>query len=130
MGKLLLRLIINAIAIWAAASLISGIHFEGGVLNMLIVVLIFGLINAFIKPIVSFFALPLLILTLGLLTIVINALMLMLTAALTSSLTVESFWSALLGSLVISIVSMLLSMFLDDRKGRVNYIRVERHPGD
>lgn len=130
MGRILIRLLINAVAIWVAASVISGIHFEGNVLNMLVVVLLFGLVNAFIKPLVSFLALPLLILTLGLLTIVINAAMLMLTAALTSSLTVDGFGWALLGSLVISVVSMILSMFLDDKRRRVRHVQVHIQEGE
>jgi putative membrane protein len=116
MARLIIRLLINAVAIWAAASLVHGITFQGNLLNMIVVALIFGLVNAFVKPVVKFFAFPLLILTLGLLTLVINALMLMLTAAVTSSLTVDGFWSALLGSVVISVVSILLSIFLDDRR--------------
>lgn len=125
MSRLIIRFIINAIAIWAAAELIPGISFQGNLLSMIFVVLIFGLVNAFIKPVLTFFTLPLLILTLGLLTVVINALMLMLTAAITSSLIVDGFWSALWGALVISIVSMILSIVLDDkkRKRRVVYIR-------
>lgn len=116
MARLVIRLIINAVAIWAAASLVNGITFQGNLLNMIVVALIFGIVNAFIKPVVKFFAFPLVILTLGILTLVINALMLMLTAAVSSSLTVDGFWAALLGSIVISVVSILLSMLLDDKR--------------
>lgn len=125
MARLIIRLIINAVAIWAAASLENGITFQGDLLNMIVVALIFGLVNAFIKPVLRFFAFPLLILTLGLLTLVINALMLMLTAAVSSSLTVDGFWAALLGSVVISVVSFVLSILLDDKKHHkhVTYIR-------
>lgn len=112
---ILIRLIINAIALWAAATWIEGIHFEGTPWQMVLVALIFGIVNAIIKPIVKFFTFPFIILTLGLLTLVINALMLMLTAAMTPILRVDGFWPALLGSIVISLVSMILSWILDKK---------------
>ncbi len=112
---ILIRIIVNATALWAAAQLIDGIHLEGAVGPVVIVALIFGLVNAIIKPIIKFFAFPFIILSLGLLTLVINALMLLLTDRLTSILTVDGFWPALLGSIVISIVSMILSHFLDKK---------------
>lgn len=110
---ILVRLLINAVSIWAADWLIEGIRFEGTLLGMVVVALLFGLINAIIKPIVKFFSFPFIILTLGLFTLVINALMLMLTAALTPILTVDGFIPALLGSVVISIVSLILSWIID-----------------
>ncbi len=112
-----IRLIINAIALWAAASWIEGIHFEGTPWQMVLVAFIFGIVNAIIKPIIKFFAFPFIILTLGLLTLVINALMLMLTAAMTPILRVDGFMPALLGSIVISLVSMILSWVLDKKDG-------------
>ncbi|MBK7092489.1 MAG: phage holin family protein [bacterium] len=112
---ILIRLIINAIALWAAATWIEGIHFEGTPWQMVLVALIFGIVNAIIKPIVKFFTFPFIILTLGLLTLVINALMLMLTAAMTPILRVDGFWPAFLGSIVISLVSMILSWILDKK---------------
>ncbi len=110
-----IRLIINAIALWAADYLIKGIHLEGDPWQIVIVALIFGIVNAFIKPIIKFFAFPFIILTLGLLTLVINALMLMLTAAMTEILRIDGFVPALLGSIVISLVSMILSWVLDKK---------------
>ncbi len=112
---IVIRLIINAIALWAAASWIEGIHFEGTPWQMVLVAFIFGVVNAIIKPIIKFFAFPFIILTLGLLTLVINALMLMLTAAMTPILRVDGFMPALLGSIVISLVSMILSWVLDKK---------------
>ncbi len=110
--KLILRLLINAVALWVAARLISGIVFDGTLAQMLVVAFVFGLVNAIIRPIVHFFAFPFILLSLGLLTLVINALMLWLTAALTPALQVHGILAALLGSLVISIVSFVLSMVL------------------
>lgn len=112
---ILIRLIINAIALWAAATWIKGVHFEGTAWQMVLVALVFGIVNAVIKPIVKFFTFPFIILTLGLLTLVINALMLMLTAAMTPILRIDGFWPAFLGSVVISLVSMVLSWILDKR---------------
>jgi len=112
---ILIRLIVNAVALWAAASWIDGIHLEGTVGQVILLAFIFGLVNAIIKPIVKFLAFPLIILTLGLLTLVINALMLMLTAAMTDILKVDGFIPALLGSIVISLVSLVLSHFLDKK---------------
>ena len=112
--NLLLRLLINAAALWAAGELVSGVTLTGSLMGILLVALVFGLINAHIKPLLVLLALPGIVLTLGLLTLVINALMLLLTDAITPYLTVTGFGAAFWGSIVISLVSFLLSMFLDD----------------
>jgi putative membrane protein len=117
--KLLIRLLINAAALYAAAELVGGISLEGSFGTILIVALIFGVINAIVRPILTIFSLPFIVVTLGLFLLVINALMLMLTASLSSALYVEGFGAALLGSLVISVVSWFLGVFLkDDDKRR------------
>ena len=115
MQNLVIRLFINAVALWGASEIVGGIALTDDFTGVLVVAAIFGLVNALIKPFVTLLALPLILLTLGLITIVINALMLMLTAWISDSLAVEGFWSALLGALVISVVSFLLSVFLGDR---------------
>lgn len=114
MSKFFVRLAINAVALWAASELVSGISLSGGLLEVLIVAFIFGLVNALIKPILNLVTLPIRILTLGLFTLVINALMLLLTATLSNFLTVSGFWPAVIGSIVVSLVSLVLSMFVDD----------------
>ncbi|MGH2543930.1 MAG: phage holin family protein [Ardenticatenaceae bacterium] len=122
MGKLITRLLINAVALWAAAYLVEGINVGGAqeepIITLLIVALIFGLVNALIKPVLQALTCPFYVLTLGLFTFIVNALMLMLTAAVAGSFdlqfTVEGFGSALLGSIIISIVSFLLSLFTGD----------------
>ncbi len=116
----LIRLAINAAAIWLATVLLSGLSVVAGegtsstVLVLLAVAFVFGLVNAVVKPVVKLIALPLYILTLGLFTLVVNALMLMLTgwlSELTSyGLRVESFGTAVVGALIISVVSFLLSV--------------------
>ena len=114
MIKLLIRLVINAFALWFAALIVDGLTLEGNVLQILLVAAIFGLINALIKPLLKLIASPLIIVTLGLFTLLINAFLLWLTSLLTDVLTVESIWAAILGALIISVVSWLLSLFLDD----------------
>lgn len=112
--KLIIRLAINAVALWVAAQLVAGISLSDNLTSILLVALVFGIVNAIVRPILAIFTLPAILLTLGLFIFVINALMLMLTGWLTSALTVEGFGAALLGSLIISIVSWFLSVFLKD----------------
>ncbi len=116
MKHFLIRLVINALALSAAAWAVDGVHLTGGVTEILMVALIFGLVNALIKPIVSFFSLPFIVLTIGLFTFVINAAMLAITAGLTGYLSVDSFGAALMGSLVIALASLILSVFVEEKK--------------
>ena len=113
MQHMLLRLTINALSLAAAISAIDGISFAGEWWKILIVAAIFGLANALIKPIVQLFTFPLIIVSLGLFTLVINATMLAVTAALSGPLHlgfhIAGFWPAFWGALVISIVSMVLT---------------------
>jgi putative membrane protein len=111
-AQLILRIVINAIALTAAAYLIPGIEVTSDVVQLLLVAVVFGLVNALIKPIVSLLSCPLTLMTLGLFTLVVNALMLMLTDALVDGIAVDGFFPALLGALVISIVSTILSAVL------------------
>ncbi|KGM11659.1 phage holin family protein [Cellulomonas bogoriensis] len=121
----LLRLIINAVAIWLATVLLTNLEVVGGddttgrVLVFLVVALVFGLVNAIVKPVVRLIALPLYVLTLGLFTLVVNALMLMLTGWLSGmtdyGLRVEGFGTAVLGGLIISVVSFVLSVVTGSR---------------
>lgn len=117
--KLILRILINAIAIWLTSYLIPGFNLSGDWVNLLIVAVIFGLVNALIRPIVKLLTLPINVMTLGLFTLVINTLMLMLTAWLSGSLTLEgglvtSFFTACIAALVISVISTVLSWLLPD----------------
>lgn len=117
----LLRLIINAVALLVTAWFVPDIHLgaagpnpsTGDWITLLIVALIFGLVNAVIRPVVFLLSLPLTILTLGLFTFVINAFMLLLTSWIAQGLglgfRVDGFLSALLGALIISVVSFVLS---------------------
>lgn len=116
MKNFVIRLFVNALALSAAAYLVSGIVLEGGFGPVLLVALVFGLVNAIIKPILMLLALPLLLVTLGLFTLIINAGLLLLTARLTDALMVSGFGAAFWGSLVVSVVSMLLNAVLTDDK--------------
>ena len=120
--RFLVRVLVNAVALWAASQLVSGIHHEGGWTTLLLVAVIFGLLNAVIRPILAFLSCPLLILTLGLFTLVLNAGMLLLTGAVSRGLGlgfyVDSFSPAFWGGLIISLVSMVLSVFVKDDRGR------------
>ena len=112
--RIILRVLINAVALWAAASLLDGIELSSRLVTVLIVAVIFGLVNAFLKPITKLLTLPITVLTLGLFTLVVNAAMLQITDALTDGLEVTGFWTSVGGGLVISIVSWALSTFLPD----------------
>lgn len=126
---LLLRLLINAGALWAATTLVPGISFTGDLGRFLVVALIFGLLNALVRPILLLLSLPLLVLTLGLFTFVLNALILMLLGALSDRLglgfAVAGFVPAFVGALIVTVVSFVLSIFAkpgDDRRtGRLRH---------
>ena len=115
-----LRVLINGVAIWLATLVLSGLTVVGGDTTaeragiILLVALIFGIVNAVVKPLVAFLSFPLYILTLGLFTLVVNALMLMLTAWITEradwGLRIDDFWTALIGALIIAVVSFVLSV--------------------
>jgi len=123
MVNMLVKLLANAIALAVAAWLLSGITIHGStttsrVLTLLIVAVIFGLVNAVVKPIATVLSLPFIVLTLGLLIFVINALMLLLTSWISDALNVpfhvNGFGTALLGALIITVVSWLLNVILPD----------------
>jgi len=114
--RIAIRIAINAVALAAAASIVGGITLEGGFWSVLMVAAIFGLVNAVIKPIVILFALPALILTIGVALVAINALMLVITDAFTTALDVDGFGSALFGALVISAVSWAVGRMLSNEK--------------
>jgi putative membrane protein len=108
---LLVHWLIYAVAILITAYLLPGVRLSG-FFAALVTALVLGLINTFIRPLLLFLTLPLNILTLGLLTFVINALLILLTSAIVSGFAVEGFWWALLFSLVLSVVSYVLSFII------------------
>jgi putative membrane protein len=119
--SLLLRWLINAVAIWAALELVDGIDpVAEGPGAIFAVALIFGLVNALIRPIVALLTCPLIILTLGLGTLLINTAMFWLAGEIGARLgvgfTVDGFWPAFWGALVVSLVSAILSAMLGGGK--------------
>jgi putative membrane protein len=120
--SLLLHWILNAAALWAAAAIVPGLEFSGGVGRLLMVAAVFGVVNSTLRPLLTILTCPLIVLTLGLFTLVINALMLLVTGSLSESLNlgfmVSGFWPAFWGGLVVGLVSMLLAMVLPGKATR------------
>lgn len=125
----LIRLLVNAAALWVATRIVPGVNYQGEVLPFLGVALVFGIVNAFIRPVTKVLTFPIIIVTLGIFIFVINGLMLWLTSSLSTSLGlgfhVTGFWAAFFGALVVTIVSTILSMFVSDSNRRVE-INVDR----
>lgn len=126
--NVLIRIAINAVALWVAALVVPGITLmddnaetSAKIVTVLLVAAIFGLINVVVRPIAMFLSLPALILTLGLFTLVVNAGMLQLTSWISGKLELsfhveQFFWSAVLGGLVISLVSWALNIVAPDER--------------
>ena len=118
---LAVRVFVNAVALWVAVVLVGGVDIDarttaGKLGTLLVVAVIFGLVNAVLRPVVLVLSCPLIILTLGLFALVANALLFWLTAAVSNALGapfhVDGFWAAFWGALVVSIVSWVLSLFV------------------
>jgi putative membrane protein len=120
MRSLVLHWLLNAAALWVAAWLLPGLEFNGTIVQLLLVAAVFGIVNSLVRPILTVLTCPLIVLTLGLFTLVINALMLMLTGALSDQwglgFTVTGFWAAFFGGLVVGLVSVVLSLLLPGRR--------------
>ena len=120
----LVRLAINALALYAATRFVPGIAYEGEWFNIFVVALMFGVLNTIVRPILKLFSIPLLIVTIGLFIFVINALMLWLTGALSEAFglgfRVDGFVAAFLGAIVVGFVSFVLSFLVPepDARGR------------
>lgn len=120
---ILIRIVLNAVAVWVATLLVGGVDVTARttatkIATLLVVGAIFGLVNATIKPVVKLLSLPLVILTLGLFALVVNALLFWLTAAVSGAVgapfEVDGFWSAFWGALVVGLVSWVLSIVVKD----------------
>ena len=123
MTKFILRWAIIAIAIYVAVLIVPGIELHGAWTGVLWLALIMGLLNALVRPLLKFLTCPLIILTLGLFTLLINTFMFWLTSNVGQTfgigLTVDGFWSAFLGGLVVSVVSVVMTLILkDELRGR------------
>ena len=118
MRNFVIRLMVNALALSVAAYIVPGIRLTGGAVSLLLVAFVFGLVNAVLKPILMVLSIPFLLLTLGLFAFVVNGVLLMLTAALTPHLEVAGLLAAMLGSIVISLVTMVMGGVLVDEGDR------------
>jgi putative membrane protein len=124
--QFLVKVLVNAVAIWVAAAVVPGVEVTGNgtgrtVITLLLLGLLFGIVNAVIKPIVRFFSLPFYFLTLGLFAFIVNALMLEIVAWLSDperldiSFRIDDFfWSAVLAAVVVTVVSWILNLVLPD----------------
>ena len=112
----LIRIVINAVALWLATRFVNGISFDGDLPFLLIVALIFGAVNTIVKPILMILTFPFLIVTLGLFLLVLTAVMLWLTGAISDAANlgfhVSGFGAAFVGGLVVSVVSFVLSLMV------------------
>lgn len=114
--KLAIRWAILTLAVFVAAAVVPGVHVRGGVLTYLWVALLFGLVNAILGPILRLLTLPFTLITLGLFALVVNGILVAVTAGLSSKFDVGGFFSAFLAALVISLVSTVLNRFTKKRR--------------
>ena len=111
--RFVLRVMVNGAAILLASAIVPGIAVRHqDVWTLLLVGLVIGLVNAFLKPIVDLFAFPLLILSLGLFQLIVNALLLMLVGWLVPDLVIDGFWPAFVGALIVSFAGVLLEIVM------------------
>jgi putative membrane protein len=120
--RFVIRLLVNAAALWVATQLVPGVVFDGDWLTLLAVALVFGVVNAVVRPVTKLVTFPFIILTLGLFLFVINGLMLMLTSFLSDKLglgfDVRGFGAAFWGALVVSLVNAVVWLFAPERDAR------------
>lgn len=115
MKSILIRWIVLALAVGITTMIVPGIHFEGDIIALFMVSAVLGLLMAVLKPILTLLTCPLVVLTLGLFVLVINTLMLYITAWIfPESLQIDSFWWALLASIIISAIAMILNSVLGE----------------
>ena len=124
MRGFLVRWLVSALSLWLASVIVPGMHIEG-LGSLVLAALLLGIVNAVFRPFVIFLTLPFTILTLGLFLFVVNAAMLGMVAWLLPGFTLASFWSALLGSLVVSIVGTVLSWMIGPH-GKYEVLAVRR----
>ena len=128
MKGIVLRWLVLTCAIMAASYVMDGIQVSG-FFSALLAAAILGIMNAIFRPILIILTLPINILTLGLFTFVINALMLMMASGVISGFDVHGFWAAVFGSFIISIVSWILNSFVNER-GKVDYMKMKHRGGN
>ncbi len=128
MNGLLVRWLLLTISIIVTSYLVDGIH-VASFFSAFFAAAVLGILNALFRPILIVITLPINILTLGLFTFVINALLLKMASGVVPGFYVQGFWSAVFGSLIISLVSWMLNSFVNER-GRIRYIDLKKKDGD
>jgi putative membrane protein len=125
--QFLQRWAINTVAVLVATHVVGGIHYDTAI-GLLVATLLLGILNAFVRPLLMALSLPLLVFTLGLFTLVINAALLYFVGSLVKTFHVETFWDALLGALIISLISMVLGTLTGVGGSRIEVRRGRRPP--
>lgn len=127
MRSLFVRWLINTLALYVAVQVVPGVDYDRGPVGLLLVAALFGLVNAFLRPLLTLLTCPLVLVSLGLFLFVINAMMLLFTSWLSAQFAlgfrVAGFWPAFWAGLLVSLVSLFLSIMVGERD-----VRVERHP--
>jgi putative membrane protein len=111
--RILLRILLNGLGLWAASELLPGLHWDGGLLYLLVAGFVVGAINVLVKPIVTLLSLPLLLVTLGLFYLVINGIVVWLADWLLAGFRVDGFLWAIAGGLFLAVFNLLLRPLLD-----------------
>lgn len=111
--RILARIALNGLGLWAASRLLPGIHYDGGLLYLLLAGFVLGTINLLVKPVVTFLSLPFVVLTLGLFFLVINGLMVWLVDFFLAGFRVDSFLWAMAGGLFLAVYNMILRALFD-----------------
>lgn len=114
LGKIIILVLSNALALFVATKIISGIQIEPSLMNYLVAGALLGIVNTFIRPVIKFFSFPFIILTLGIFTIVINIVLLFFVSFLLPTFSIEGIGAAFWGVFIISIVNYLISIFTDN----------------
>jgi putative membrane protein len=124
MPRFFIRLLVNAFALWVTIQIVPGIVYDGTNLSLLVIALIFGVVNALVRPLLVILTCPLIILTLGLFLFVVNGIMLSLTAWISGifnlGLYIDGFWATVFGAVVVSVVSGIINTVLKDTREEDN----------
>ena len=112
----LLRILLNGLGLWATAQILPGVHYQGDLWYLLLAGLVLGLVNLFVRPLVTLLSLPVVVVTLGLFLLVVNGFLFWLTDKLLDGLTVDSFLWAMAGGLVLAVWNYLLARIFESKK--------------
>lgn len=112
----IIKVLVTGLAVWVAASILPGVHLENDAKTVIIIALVLALLNAIVKPILVVLTIPVTIVTLGLFLLIINALMVIWTSKLVDGFKVDGWITALVFSLIVSVVSSILHFIAKDRR--------------